>query len=77
MLNNNGGLSGGWESTRIFLGKGNRIDFLGGLEVSGDGNRRGQVWGWRERTLEEKTGMGVYFRGKKSSAIETPSNLQG
>lgn len=45
-------------STWISLGRGNGIDFQGGLGTGGDMNRRDQVVGWRERVLEEMTGIG-------------------
>lgn len=44
--------------TRISLRSGNRIDFVNGLGVGGDGNRKGQMREWRERALGETTGMG-------------------
>lgn len=38
--------------------RGNRIDFMGGLEVGGAESRRNQLgWGWEE-TLGQITGMG-------------------
>lgn len=47
------------------LGRGNTIDFLGGLRVGGNGSKRDQVVGqkWRCRIWEEKTGTEKYLRG--------------
>jgi hypothetical protein len=41
------------------MGWRNRIDFSGGLETGGVGNRRDQLWGWREKILGEMTGIWV------------------
>lgn len=39
-------------------GRGNRIDFTGGLEVGGPESRRNQLGWGREETLGQITGMG-------------------
>ena len=45
--------------------------------MSGDGNGRGQVRGWRQRILEEMTRIGGSFQeqDKKTNAVEIPLNL--
>jgi hypothetical protein len=58
----NYGIKGNIDQLSLVMG--NRIDFVGRLEVGGDGNRRAQVVGgvWnqeRERVQGEMTGSGV------------------
>ena len=42
--------------TRIFLGRGNRRDFVGGLETFGDGNMKNLFKEQKERILKEMIG---------------------
>lgn len=48
----------------IFLGRGHRVDFLGGLGAGGDWNRRDQEEGrrWRMRMLGQTAEFGRAFR---------------
>jgi hypothetical protein len=57
-----GGLRG---VTKIFLGRGNREDFAGGLEVDMDGSRRDQVVGVGVGGILRKTpGIERHFRNQ-------------
>lgn len=54
------------------LGKGNGIDFIGGLELDGDGNRRNLVeGGLRERVQDKTIAMGGYFGVGEGGWLET------
>lgn len=60
-LRNKEGLSG---DTKTFLGKGNRIDFAGGLEADEVWNRRNQVAVERKKILGEMTGIWPFQEGR-------------
>lgn len=46
----------------IYLGRGNKIDSVGGLGVLGGGNRRDQVGAMRKRVQGETAGIGGHLR---------------
>jgi hypothetical protein len=63
-------------NTRIFIGRGNVIDFVGRLWVDSGENRRDRVWEKR-RIVEETNGIGVISGVRwKPSAMETLGTLQ-
>lgn len=50
---------GSREDACVSLGRRNRTDFVGGLGIGRDGNKRGEMGdGKREKVLREATGIG-------------------
>lgn len=63
VINKGGGCT--WEDTWIILERGNKIDFVGELGTSGDGNRREQIGEkeWEKKIQEETTTTTEYLKG--------------
>lgn len=65
--------------TWIYMGRGNTLDCVRGLETYGHENRRDQAEkgvAWTKREQEERTGNGGSGRSMwRPSSVETPRNL--
>jgi hypothetical protein len=81
MLSNKGGLRG-TGGAKVFLGRGNRMDFISRLKVGGDGNREdggGGEWigtgrdNWKWKAFQEQGRNSM--ETTRVTLAKTPSNL--